>query len=179
MGSERSETGRDRLGMIAALMVAAVVVIVSFLTMFVMVRQGAELSEVKFQLLHLKGMEAQMQEMRQWREHQDMQVGPQGPNAREQQTGAGRDKSVTFLYGAEVHHRAKRSVHNAGGFANKITLPMTLGGCLAGSAGLRGPQGTPGPPGRDGQPGAQGPPGPQGPPGTPGSAGQVLGRSYI
>ncbi|CAH1247198.1 DMBT1 [Branchiostoma lanceolatum] len=175
--SERSETGRDRLGIIAALMVAAVVVFVSFVTMFVMVRQGAELSEMKSQLAlsHLKEtqmkeleeqlteMKVQMQEMRQWREHLDMQVDPQGPNAHEQQNGAGSGKSATFLYGAEVHHRAKRSVSNAGNFANKITLPTTLGGCLAGN------QGEPGRDGRDGLTGPAGPPGTTGPPGPPGS----------
>ncbi|XP_035670249.1 uncharacterized protein LOC118411867 [Branchiostoma floridae] len=162
----------------------ATAVIVSFVTMFVMVRQGAELGEMKSQMdmeaqlshlmeteihlketvTHLKEMESQMQEIRQWREHLDLQVSPQGPNAQEDVSGAGRGKSATFMYGAEVHRRAKRSVRNTEQFANKITLPMTLGGCLAGSAGLNGPQGPPGPPG---------PSGPPGPPGPPGSDGQT------
>ncbi|XP_078576489.1 uncharacterized protein LOC144862097 [Branchiostoma floridae x Branchiostoma japonicum] len=92
---------RDRLGIIAALMVAAVAVLVSFVTMFVLVRQGVELGEMKSKLSHLKEMESQVQEMRQWREHLDVQVSPQGPSNLEQQGGAGRSKSATFLYGAE------------------------------------------------------------------------------
>ncbi|XP_078576999.1 uncharacterized protein LOC144862424 [Branchiostoma floridae x Branchiostoma japonicum] len=141
MGSESLEVpfsahgaGRDRQGIIAALMI----VFVGFVTMFVMVKQGVELGEMRSQLSHLKDMEAQlshlkemesqMQEMRQWREHLDVQVNPQGPNVLEQQNGAGRGKSATFLYGAEVHRRAKRSVSNIEHFANKITLPTTIGG---------------------------------------------------
>ncbi|XP_078576545.1 uncharacterized protein LOC144862130 [Branchiostoma floridae x Branchiostoma japonicum] len=184
------------------LIVAVTAVIGSFVTMFVMVKQGVELGKMKSQLSHLKGIEVQLshlmktesqvQELRQWREHIDSQVSPQGPNAQEDVNGAGRGKSATFLYGAEVHQRAKRSVRNTGDFANKITLPMTLGGCLAGPAGrdgqtgptgLPGPSGPPGPPGppgsdgppgqsgRDGQTGPPGPAGPTGPPGPPGSDG--------
>ncbi|XP_078576486.1 scavenger receptor cysteine-rich domain-containing protein DMBT1-like [Branchiostoma floridae x Branchiostoma japonicum] len=182
--------GRDRLGIIAALLVAVLIVFVGFVTMFVLVRQGADLtevksqlaqlSEIKAQLSQLKDMEAQVQEIQQWREHLDVQ----GPNAGEPQNGAGRGKSATFLYGAEVHHRAKRSVSNIGNFANKITLPTTLGGCLAGN------QGEPGRDGRDGSTGPVGPPGPtgstgltgprgnQGPPGTTGSAGPMGPRGY-
>ncbi|XP_035670256.1 uncharacterized protein LOC118411873 [Branchiostoma floridae] len=165
-------TGRDdRLGIIAALLVAVVAVLVSFVTMFVLVRQGADLSERSRQAqlngmeAHLKEMEAQVQEIQQWREHLDVQVSPQGPSAREQQNGEGRGKSATFLYGAEVHHRDKRSVSNIGKFANKVTLPTTLGGCLAGN------QGEPGRDGRDGSTGPVGPPGPAGPTGTTGPAG--------
>ncbi|XP_078576546.1 uncharacterized protein LOC144862132 [Branchiostoma floridae x Branchiostoma japonicum] len=150
MTSSAHGAERDRLGTIAALMVAVVAVLVSFFTMFVLVRQGAELTEMKSQL---KDMKAQMQEMRQWGEHLDSQVSPQGPGNLEQQNGAGRGKSATFLYGAEVHRRAKRSVSNIRNFANKITLPTTPGGCLAGN------QGEPGRDGRDGPPGPPGPPG--------------------
>ncbi|XP_035670251.1 deleted in malignant brain tumors 1 protein-like [Branchiostoma floridae] len=126
--------------------------------------QLSHLKDMEAQLSHLKDMEAQMKEMgvqvqeiQQWREQQ---VSRQGPSAREQQNGAGRGKSATFLYGAEVHRRAKRSVSNIGNFANKITLPTTLGGCLAGGRGE---------PGRDGRDGLTGPTGPPGPPGPPGS----------
>eukprot|EP00058_Branchiostoma_floridae_P016459 XP_002601947.1 hypothetical protein BRAFLDRAFT_86431 [Branchiostoma floridae] len=204
-GAARDQRVHSWLAIIAALIVAATVVIVSFFTMFVMVRQGAELGETKshlikmeVQLSHLKDMEAhlkemeaqvketeaQVQEMRQWREHLNMQVSPQGPRAREQQHGAGRGKSATFLYGAEVHRRAKRSVSNIGNFANKVTLPTTLGGCLAGN---------PGEPGRDGRDGSTGPVGPsgpagptgltgprgnQGPPGVTGTAGPMGQRGY-
>ncbi|XP_019639388.1 PREDICTED: scavenger receptor cysteine-rich domain-containing group B protein-like [Branchiostoma belcheri] len=202
MGSEKlNETtyGRDKrshtgLAIVGSLIVAAVAVSVSFVTMFVLVRQGAELGETKSTLsrfkemeaqlshlketeaqlshlkemeaqlshlketeTHLKEMEAQMQEMRQWREHLDVQVSQQSPDGREE-----RDKSATFLYGAEVHHRAKRSASNAGNFANKITLPTTLGGCLAGNRGE---------PGRDGRDGIAGPVGPSGPVGPPGPTG--------
>eukprot|EP00058_Branchiostoma_floridae_P016456 XP_002601944.1 hypothetical protein BRAFLDRAFT_86428 [Branchiostoma floridae] len=93
--------------------------------------QLSHLKDMEAQLSHLKDMEAQLKEMgvqvqeiQQWREQQ---VSPQGPSAREQQNGAGRGKSATFLYGAEVHRRAKRSVSNIGNFANKITLPTALG----------------------------------------------------
>ncbi|XP_035670241.1 uncharacterized protein LOC118411860 [Branchiostoma floridae] len=162
MTSSAHGAERDRLGIIAvltAIMVAVVAVLVGFFTMFVLVRQGAELTEMKSQL---KDMKAQMQEMRQWGEHLDTQVSPQGPSVHEQQNGAGRGKSANFLYGAEVHHRAKRSVSNIRNFANKITLPTTLGGCLAGERGE---------PGRDGRDGLSvtGPTGPPGPPGPPGS----------
>ncbi|XP_078576487.1 fibrinogen C domain-containing protein 1-B-like [Branchiostoma floridae x Branchiostoma japonicum] len=131
--------GRDRLGIIAALMVAVLIVFVCFVTMFVLVKQGvelgemksqmAQLNEMKAQLSHLRNMESQLvQELRQWREHLDMQVRPLGPSVHEQQNGAGRGKSATFLYKAEVHRRAKS---NIGNFANKITLPTTLGDCAA------------------------------------------------
>ncbi|XP_078576978.1 uncharacterized protein LOC144862408 isoform X2 [Branchiostoma floridae x Branchiostoma japonicum] len=184
--------GKGASNGLGTLIVAVTAVIVSFVTMFgtmfVMVRQGVELGEMKSQMghlketeahlketemhlketvTHLKEMESQMQEIRQWREHLDVQVSPQGPSAQEDVSGAGRAKSATFLYGAEVHRRAKRSVRNTGQFANKITLPMTLGGCLAGSAGLNGPQGPPGPPG------PSGPPGPPGPPGSDGQTPQI------
>ncbi|XP_078576495.1 uncharacterized protein LOC144862100 [Branchiostoma floridae x Branchiostoma japonicum] len=186
--------GKGASNGLGTLIVAVTAVIVSFVTMFVtmfvMVRQGAELGEMKSQMGHLKDMEAQlshlketemhlketvthlkeiesqMQEIRQWREHLDFQVKPQGPSAPEQQNGgAGRGKSATFLYGAEVHRRAKRSASNIGTFANKITLPTTLGGCLAGN------QGEPGRDGRDGSTGPVGPPGPAGGYGSPGPAG--------
>ncbi|XP_078661742.1 uncharacterized protein LOC144905822 [Branchiostoma floridae x Branchiostoma belcheri] len=196
-GADRGKRVSDGPG---TLIVATASVIVSFVTMFVLVRQGAELGETKStisrfkemeaqlshlkemeaQLSHLKGIEAQLQEMRQWREHLTVQVTPQGPDGREDAAG----KSATFLYGAEVHHRAKRSASNTGSFANKITLPTTLGGCLAGNRGepgrdgLTGPVGPPGPPG---PPGTIGPTGPTGPPGTtgsPGSAGPMGPRGY-
>ncbi|XP_078660004.1 uncharacterized protein LOC144904743 [Branchiostoma floridae x Branchiostoma belcheri] len=222
MGSEKlyeATYGRDKrshtgLAIVGSLIVAAVAVSVSFVTMFVLVRQGAELGETKSTLSrfkemearlihltemeaqlshlketesHLKEMEAQMQEMQQWREHLDVQVSPQGPDVRED--GTQRDKSATFLYGAEVHHRAKRSASNAGNFANKITLPTTLGGCLAGNRGeagrdgrdgIVGPVGPPGPTGRTGRTGprgytgaggSRGDPGPPGTTGAPGAAG--------
>ncbi|XP_078676401.1 ficolin-2-like [Branchiostoma floridae x Branchiostoma belcheri] len=178
-GAERGRRLSDGPG---TLIVATAAVVVSFVTMFVLVRQGADLRRMEAQLSHLKEKEtrlkemeahlshlketdaqlkelkAQMQEMQQWKEHLDVQVSLQGPDGRE-----GRHKSATFLYGAEVHHRAKRSVSNAGNFANKITLPTSLGGCLAGS------RGEPGRDGRDGIAGPVGPPGPTGPPGPPGS----------
>ncbi|XP_078577000.1 microfibril-associated glycoprotein 4-like [Branchiostoma floridae x Branchiostoma japonicum] len=155
MTSSAHGAERDRLGILAALLV----LMVGFVTMFVLVRQGAELTEIKSQL---KDMKAQMQEKRQWGEHLDSQVRPQGPSVHEQQNGAGRGKSATFLYGAEVHRRAKRSVSNIRNFANKITIPTTLGGCLAGERGE---------PGRDGRDGLSvtGPTGPPCPPGPPGS----------
>ncbi|XP_078576488.1 uncharacterized protein LOC144862096 [Branchiostoma floridae x Branchiostoma japonicum] len=169
--------------------VAVTAVIVSFVTMFVvmfiLVRQG----EMKSQLSHLKDMEAQLkelgvqvQEIQQWREQQ---VRPQGPSAREQQNGAGRGKSATFLYGTEVHRRAKRSVSNIGNFANKITLPTTLGGCLAGNQGepgrdgRDGSTGPAGPPGAAGPTGLTGPRGNPGPPGVTGSAGPMGPRGYL
>ena len=67
MTSSAHGAERDRLGILAALLVLTV----GFVTMFVMVRQGADLGEIKSQL---KDVKAQMQEMRQWREHLDSQV---------------------------------------------------------------------------------------------------------
>ncbi|XP_078660007.1 uncharacterized protein LOC144904745 [Branchiostoma floridae x Branchiostoma belcheri] len=164
--------------------------------------QLAHLKEMEAQLAHLKETEthlketnaqlkAQMQKIEQWKEHLDVQVRPQGPDGRQ-----GHDESATFLYGAEVHHRAKRSVFNAGNFANKITLPTTLGGCLAGNQGepgrdgrdgIVGPVGPPGPTGRTGRTGprgfagaggSRGDPGPPGTTGAPGSAGPMGPRGY-
>ncbi|XP_035670255.1 collagen alpha-1(XVII) chain-like [Branchiostoma floridae] len=144
----------------------------------------AQLSQLKDMEAQLKEMGVQVQEIQQWREQQ---VSPQGPSAREQQNEeAGRGKSATFLYGAAVHRRAKRSVSNIRNFANKITLPTTLGGCLAGErgepgrdgrdgltfAGPTGPPGPAGPTGPRGDPGgngSRGDPGPPGPPGPPAS----------
>ncbi|KAI8520995.1 hypothetical protein Bbelb_007490 [Branchiostoma belcheri] len=197
-GAERGRRLSDGPG---TLIVATAAVIVSFVTMFVLVRQGAELGETKStlsrfkemeaQLSHLKEMEAEMQEMRQWREHLDVQVSPQGPDVRED--GGRRDKSATFLYGAEVHHRAKRSASNTGNFANKITLlrirsHRTLVGCLAGNRGepgrdgrdgIAGPVGPPGPAtGPTGRTGPRGSRGDPGPPGTTGSSGPMGLRGY-